>query len=407
MDNLLDRFIRYVKIDTQSDFNSKISPSSKKQLDLAVVLKEELISLGLNDVELDENGYIMATLPANTDKNAPVIGLIAHMDTSPDMSGNNVNPKIIKDYDGNDIILNQKNNTLLSPDDFKELKNYTGKTLITTDGTTLLGADDKAGIAEIMTALEYLINNPQIKHGRVRIAFSPDEEIGRGADNLDVKKFGAAYAYTVDGGELGQLEYENFNAANVNVTINGKNIHPGSAKNKMKNSILIAYELHSMLPVNERPEFTEMYEGFFHLNSISGTVEKTDMYYIIRDHDKDKFNNKKTLFKKAVDFINKKYGPKTVKYNMKEMYYNMREKIEPVFHVVEIAKKAIEKAGITPIINPIRGGTDGAKLSYKGLPTPNIFTGGHNFHGKYEYIPLESMHKAVEVIINIIELYLQ
>ncbi|SCG82301.1 tripeptide aminopeptidase [Proteiniborus sp. DW1] len=405
MKKVVDRFLNYVAIDTKSEYDSQDFPSSKKQFELANLLVKELNELGLKDVSVDENCYVMATLPSNTDKKVPTIGFIAHMDTSPDMSGENVKPKIVENYDGGDIILNKENNIVLSPKDFPELKEYIGKTLITTDGTTLLGADDKAGIAEIMTAIEYLVNNPQIEHGDIKVAFTPDEEVGRGADYFDVKKFNADFAYTVDGGRLGELEYENFNAAGVKLTIKGRNVHPGSAKNKMINSMEIAMELNSMLPENQKPKYTEGYEGFFLLSSLNGDVEETKASYIIRDHFRDKFEEKKGLMQKVVDFLNAKYGEGTVHLEIKDQYYNMKEKIEPVMHIVDTAKRAMEELGITPLITPVRGGTDGARLSYMGLPCPNLFTGGHNYHGKYEFIPVESMEKAVEVILKIIELY--
>lgn len=405
MSKVVERFLKYVKYDTKSDENSTSTPSTQGQLVLAKELAKELEDIGLKDISVDENGYVMATLPSNTDKEVPTIGFIAHMDTSPDMSGKDVNPMLIENYDGGDIVLNKEENIVLSPKEFPELKNYIGKTLITTDGTTLLGADDKAGVAEIVTAMEYLINNPEIEHGTIKICFTPDEEIGRGADHFDVEKFNADFAYTIDGGHIGELEYENFNAARANITVNGRNVHPGSAKNKMINSMLIAMELHSMLPVNERPEYTEGYEGFYLLINIEGHVEKTNLSYIIRDHDRVKFERKKELLQNVVKFLNEKYGKNTVVLKMKDQYYNMKEKIEPVMYIVETARKAMEKVGVTPDITPVRGGTDGARLSYMGLPTPNIFTGGHNYHGKYEYIPTFAMEKAVEVILKIIELY--
>ncbi|TAH63031.1 MAG: peptidase T [Gottschalkiaceae bacterium] len=405
MSKVVDKFLRYIKIDTKSEFDSADFPSTKSQFNLAKLLVEELKALGLDDASVDENCYVMATLPANINKEVPTIGFIAHMDTSPDMSGENVNPQIIQDYNGKDIVLNKKNNVILSPKDFPELNTYIGKTLITTDGTTLLGADDKAGIAEIMTVIEYLVQNPHMEHGAIKVAFTPDEEVGRGADYFNVDKFGADFAYTVDGGELGELEYENFNAAGVKLTIYGRNVHPGASKNKMINSMEIAMELNSLLPENQKPEYTEGYEGFFHLTSISGDVEKTNMGYIIRDHFKDKFEEKKALMENVVHFLNSKYGENTIQLEIKDQYYNMKEKIEPVMHIVDTAKSAMEELGITPKIKPIRGGTDGSRLSYMGLPCPNLFTGGHNFHGKYEFICTESMESAVKVILKIIELY--
>ncbi|MFA5524976.1 MAG: peptidase T [Tissierellales bacterium] len=406
MKKVVDRFLNYVAIDTKSEYDSPCFPSTKKQFGLANLLVKELNELGLKDVTVDENCYVMATLPSNIECEVPTIGFIAHMDTSPDMSGENVKPKIVDNYDGGDIILNKENNMVLSPKDFPELKNYIGQTLITTDGNTLLGADDKAGVAEIMTAIDHLVNNPQLKHGEIKFAFTPDEEVGKGADYFNVDKFNADFAYTVDGGGLGELEYENFNAAGVKLIIRGRNVHPGSSKNKMINSMEIAMELNSMLPKNQKPEYTEGYEGFFLLSSINGDVEETKASYIIRDHFKDKFEEKKILMQKIVDFLNAKYGEDTVHVEIKNQYYNMKEKIEPVMHIVNTAKKAMEELGITPLIKPIRGGTDGARLSFMGLPCPNLFTGGHNSHGRYEFIPTESMEKAVEVILKIVELYI-
>lgn len=405
MTKVVERFIKYVKIDTKSDPNSPSCPSTYKQMNLAKELVKELNEIGLQDVSLDQNGYIMATLPSNMDKEVPIIGFIAHMDTAPSMSGENVNPQFIENYDGNDIILNEENNVILSPKDFPDLRNYIGKTLITTDGTTLLGADDKAGIAEIITAMEYLVNNPDIKHGTIKIGFTPDEEIGRGADKFDVDKFGADFAYTLDGGPIGELEYENFNAAGVKITVNGRSVHPGSAKNKMINSAEIAMELNSLLPENEKPQYTDGYEGFIHLIGIKGDVEQTQVGYIIRDHNMDEFEKKKKLMMNAVDFLNSKYSNNTVKAEITDQYYNMKEKIVPIIHIVETAKLAIEEVGVKSDIKPVRGGTDGSRLSYMGLPCPNIFTGGHNFHGKYEYIPTFVMDKAVEVVLKITELY--
>ncbi|WP_352404515.1 peptidase T [Sporanaerobacter acetigenes] len=403
MSNVVERFLRYVKYETTSCEDSNTVPSTENQIIFARELGKELKELGLSDVSVDENGYVMATLTSNVDKQVPTIGFISHMDTSPDMSGEDVSPKIIKNYDGEDIVLNESKNIVLSPDDFPELKLYIGKELITTDGTTLLGADDKAGIAEIVTAMEYLIQNPQIPHGTIKIGFTPDEEIGSGADHFDIAKFDAQYAYTVDGGPLGELEYENFNAAGVKIHIQGRNVHPGSAKNKMINSMIVAMELNNMLPVNERPEYTEEYEGFFHLVGMRGTVEYTTIEYIIRDHNKDKFEQKKNLINQIVKFLNVKYGD-IISIEIKDQYYNMKEKIEPVIHIVNMAKRAMEEVGVEPLISPIRGGTDGARLSYMGLPCPNLFTGGHNFHGKFEYIPTFAMEKAVEVILKIVEL---
>ncbi len=398
------RFIRYAKIDTQSNPESSDCPSTKKQLDLAKQVVSELNGMGLEDVSMDENGYVMASLPSNSDKEIPTIGFIAHLDTAPDFSGKSVKPQIVENYDGKDIVLNEELNIILSPDDFSELLKYKGQDLITTNGTTLLGADDKAGVAEIITAVEYLCNNPEIEHGTIKVAFTPDEEIGRGANLFDVDKFGADFAYTIDGGEIGELEYENFNASIAKIKINGRNVHPGTAKNQMINSITIAMELQAMLPVNERPEYTENYEGFYLLFDIKGSVETTEMTYIIRDHDLKKYKQKNKLMKRVVKFLNKKYGKNTVELKIENQYYNMKEKIEPVIHIVETAEKAMLAVGVEPVKKPIRGGTDGARLSFMGLPTPNIFTGGHNFHGKFEYIPIQSMQKAVEVILKIIEL---
>ena len=402
---LLKRFFHYISIDTQSNPSSDTFPSTKKQFDLAKVLVKELKALGLEDAHMDDNCYVMATLPANTNNDIPVIGFLAHIDTSPDMSGKDIKPQIVENYNGQDILLNQQNNLYLKVNDFPELKKYIGQTLITTDGTTLLGADDKAGIAEIMTAVEYLVRNPEIKHGTIKIGFTPDEEIGKGVDHFDVNRFGADYAYTIDGGEIGEIDYENFNAAFAKIKVQGRNVHPGMAKNKMINSMLVGSEFNDMLPVFERPEFTEDYEGFFHLIKFDGTVEESTMQYIIRDHNRDLFENRKKMMYHVADFINKKYGEGTITIEMKDQYYNMREKVEPVYHIVEIAEKAMKELDIKPRIMPIRGGTDGSRLSYMGLPCPNIFAGGHNFHGKYEFIPLESMEKATRVILKIIELY--
>lgn len=403
MEKLVERFIRYAKVNTQSNENVKTCPSSPGQIQLAQILVSELQDLGMSEVSMDGNGYVMATLPGNSVKTVPVIGFISHMDTSPDFKADRVNPQIV-DHVGKPIVLNARENIVLSPVDFPVINRYLGQQIITTDGTTLLGADNKAGIAEIITAMDYLLHHPEIKHGPVRICFTPDEEIGRGADKLDVKKFNASYAYTVDGGGIGEIEYENFNAAKAKIVIQGLNVHPGSAKNKMKNSMLIAMELNNMLPASEVPEHTEGYEGFYHLIDFSGIVDSTVINYIIRDHDSEKFNKKKDLLIKIVDHLNLKYGPRTVTLIMVDQYYNMKEKIEPVFHIVDLASKAISARGITPMVNPIRGGTDGSKLSFMGLPCPNIFTGGHNFHSRYEFIPIRSMEKAVEVIVKIVEL---
>ncbi len=402
---LLERFLRYISIDTQSDPNSATFPSTAKQFDLLRMLADELKSFGLEDAHMDEHGYVMATLPANTDKEVPVVGFLAHVDSSPDMAAANIRAQVIENYSGGDVLLNRELGMYMKVADFPELENYKGQTLITTDGTTLLSADDKAGIAEIMTAVEFLCQHPEIKHGTIKIGFTPDEEIGRGVDYFDVKKFGAQYAYTLDGGEIGELEYENFNAAFARVQIQGRNIHPGTAKGKMKNAILIGHEFNEMLPVFERPEHTEGYEGFFHITKFDGVVEQAEIQYIVRDHDMQLFEDKKQLMRDIAVFMNRKYGEGTIQLQLNDQYYNMREKVEPVYHIVAIAEKAIRELGIEPIIKPIRGGTDGSRLSYMGLPCPNIFAGGHNFHGKYEYIPLESMEKATQVILKVIELF--
>lgn len=408
MQHIINRFISYVTVDTESDPNSDTTPSTAKQWDLANKLVEELKSIGLSDVTIDENAYIMATLPSNVDYEVPTIGFIAHFDTTPDFTGANVNPQIVENYDGGDIILNKEQNIVLSPSYFSDLLLYKGQTLITTDGTTLLGADDKAGITEIVTAMEYLINNPDIKHGTIKVGFTPDEEIGRGAHKFDVEKFGADWAYTMDGSQIGELEYENFNAAGVKVTIKGKSVHPGYAKGKMINSLLIANKFISKLPKKEVPEKTKGYEGFFHVSNIKGSIEHTEIGLIIRDHSKKKFEERKKTIQAIVDKINKKYASKfgedIISAEIKDQYFNMKEKVEPVYHIVEIAEKAMMELGIKPLIKPIRGGTDGSQLSFMGLPCPNIFAGGHNFHGKYEYVPVESMQKATEVIIKIAEI---
>ncbi|MCR9264644.1 MAG: peptidase T [Flavobacteriaceae bacterium] len=403
MEKLLSRFLDYVTTDTQSDPYSKTTPSTEKQWTLAKKLVLELHQIGLQEVSIDENAYIMATLPANTDKKVPTIGFISHMDTSPDFSGRNVKPQIIKDYDGKDIILNKAKDIVLSPDYFEDLLQYQGQTLITTDGNTLLGADDKAGIAEIITAMEYLAQHPEIKHGKIRVAFTPDEEIGRGAHKFDVKKFGADWAYTMDGSQVGELEYENFNAASAKIIVKGKSVHPGYAKNKMVNAIAIANEFLSLLPPREVPEHTTGMEGFFHVHKIKGEIENAQIDMIIRDHDAIHFQARKELLASIADKLAQKHGD-CITVEIEDQYRNMREKVEPVFHIVEIAQEAMESLGIEPIIKPIRGGTDGSQLSFMGLPCPNIFAGGHNFHGKYEYVPLESMEKAVRVIVKICEL---
>jgi len=404
MTTVKDRFLKYARIKTTSDPDSDTCPSSAVQFDLARVLEAELREMGMEDVELDRNCYLMATLPANTDKPIPTIGFIAHMDTSPDMSGENVNPQIISSYDGGEIVLNPALNVRMSPDEFPELKKYVGQELITTDGTTLLGADDKAGVAVILSAMAYLFDHPEIKHGRIRVGFTPDEEVGRGADLFDVAKFAAEYAYTVDGGEIGELEYETFNAAQAIVTINGRNVHPGAAKNKMINSILLAMEFNAMLPVNERPEFTEGREGFAHLMSVKGTVESTKLVYIIRDHDRSVLEKRKQYMQDAAAYLNRRLGKTIVELEIKDQYYNMREKIEPVYHIVEDARQAMLSLGIQPVIVPVRGGTDGSRLSYMGLPTPNLFTGGMYYHGKYEILPVRSLELAVDVVVRLIEI---
>jgi tripeptide aminopeptidase len=404
MEKLVERFIRYAKINTRSDENSKKCPSTPGQVELAHLLVDEMKEIGLQDITLDENGYAMATLPANNVKDIPALGFLAHLDTSPDGKADKVNPQIM-DHLGKGLLLNRKENIILSPVEFPVMNNYIGQQLITTDGTTLLGADDKAGIAEIITAMDFLVRHPEIKHGPVRIAFTPDEEIGRGADRFDMKKFYAQHAFTIDGGGIGEIEYENFNAARARISIQGLNVHPGTAKNRMKNSMLIAMELNSMLPASDVPEHTEAYEGFFHLTDISGTVDSSTVNYLIRDHDAKLFNKKKDLLIRIVDHLNMKYGPRTVKLTLVDQYYNMKEKIEPVFEIVVLARKAILAAGITPRIIPIRGGTDGSRLSYMGLPCPNLFTGGHNFHSRYEFIPVKSMEKAVEVIVKMVEMH--
>ena len=404
MEKILDRFLRYVSVDTQSDENSESQPSSAKQLDLLRMLRDELTAMGV-EATLDEYGYVMAKLPSNIDRKVPVVGFIAHVDTSPDASGANVRPQIIENYDGGDIALKGVPGLFLKPSEFPELLAHKGETIITTDGTTLLGADDKAGVAEIMNAVQYMVEHPEFKHGEIRIGFTPDEEIGRGVVKFDVKKFGAEYAYTMDGGEVGELEFENFNAASAKIHIQGRNVHPGYAKGKMKNAILIGMELNSLLPVQQRPEFTEGYEGFFHIISFKGSVEEADFGYIIRDHDRAKFEEKKEVIGKCVAFINEKYGEGTASLDVKDQYYNMRQQVEPYYFIVEKAVKAMEMEGIEARIQPIRGGTDGANLSFKGLPCPNIFAGGLNFHGKMEFAPLESIEKASRVVLNIISLF--
>lgn len=402
--NLLERFLKYVSIHTTSDENTGLVPSTPQQMEFAKILAEELKDMGMQDVSLDKKGYLMATLPSNIDKDVPTVGFISHLDTSPDMSGKNVKPRIVENYDGNDIVLNEKENIVLSPKQFPELTMYRGQSLVVTNGLTLLGADDKAGIAEIMTAMDYFIKNPDVKHGKVRIAFNPDEEIGRGAHHFDVEKFGCQFAYTMDGGEIGELEYENFNAAGAKVTFYGTNVHPGYAKNKMVNSMKIATKFMATVPANESPEYTDGYEGFYHLTGIGGDVEKTTVSYIIRDHDRKKFEERKAHLQMLVDKINSEFGDNTATLEVKDQYYNMKEKVEPVKYIVDIASEAIRQAGVEPKVKPIRGGTDGAQLSFKGLPCPNIFAGGHNFHGKYEFVPIQSMEKATEVVKNIIKI---
>lgn len=401
--NIADRFLKYVSFHTTSDSETNLTPSTPGQMVFAQFLAEELKSIGLSDVSLDSNGYLMATLPANTDKKVPTIGFISHVDTSPDMSGKNIKPKIIYDYDGNDILLNEEKLIVLETSTYPEILQYKGQDVIVTDGTTLLGADDKAGIAAIVTAMEYLIANPDIKHGKVRVGFTPDEEIGRGAHLFDVEKFGAEWAYTIDGGEIGELEYENFNAAGAKVTFHGINVHPGYAKRKMKNSIRIANQFISMLPRHETPEHTEGYEGFYHLMSLEGTVETTTLNYIIRDHDRDRFERRKKEMTHLVNKINTEFGENAAEIEINDQYYNMREKVEPLMHIVDLAADAMREADVEPNIKPIRGGTDGSQLSFKGLPCPNIFAGGHNFHGRFEYVPIQSMEKSSQVIINIIK----
>ena len=403
--NLTDRFLKYVKFDTQSDELTNLTPSTPGQYKFAQALEKELHELGLEEISLDENGYLMATLPANTDREVPTVGFIAHLDTSPDLSGHNVNPRIVKAYDGGDITLDAANDVVLSPSEFPELLHYVGQDLIVTDGTTLLGADDKAGIAEIISAVEYLKAHPEIEHGKIRIAFNPDEEIGQGAHKFDVERFGADWAYTMDG-EVGELEYENFNAAVANVTFKGRNVHPGYAKHKMVNSIRIANQFILMLPRWETPEHTEGYEGFYHLVKIEGDVEKTTLTYIIRDHDRDRFERRKRELEHLTRKTNNEF-PGCATIEIRDQYFNMREKIEPVMHIITIAEKAMELAGVTPKVQPIRGGTDGAQLSFKGLPCPNIFAGGLNFHGRYEFVPIPSMEKAEKTIVEIARLVAQ
>ncbi len=408
MQHLIDRFISYVTIDTESDPNSTSTPSTKKQLVLAKLLVKELKKIGMTEVTIDKNGYVMGTLPSNVAHEVPTIGFVSHYDTTPDFTGLNVKPQIISNYDGKDIVLNAEQNIVLSPNYFKDLLLYKGQTLITTNGLTLLGADDKAGLTEIVSAMEYLIQNPDIKHGKIRVGFTPDEEIGRGADLFDVEKFAADWAYTMDGSQIGELEYENFNAAGAKITFKGKSVHPGYAKGKMINSMLIANDFINELPKHETPQETKNYEGFFHVHHLNGSIEETVLELIIRDHDAKKFKKRKELIHAITKKINKKFakqfGEDIVIAEVKDQYYNMKEKVEPVMFIVDLAEKAMKDLGIEPLIKPIRGGTDGCRLSYMGLPCPNIFAGGHNFHGKYEYVPVESMQKAVDVIIKIAEL---
>jgi tripeptide aminopeptidase len=401
--HITNRFIRYASVDTESDPNNPAFPSTLKQWDLARILEKELHEIGMQDIELDKHCYLMATLPSNIDYEVPTIGFISHIDTSPDFTGKNVRPQIIENYDGKDIVLNADENIILSPEYFDDILQYKGQTIITTDGTTLLGADDKAGVTEIVSAMEYLIQHPEIKHGTIRICFTPDEEVGKGAHLFDVKKFGAAWAYTMDGSQIGELEYENFNAAAAKITITGKIVHPGYAKGKMINSMLIANEFIAMLPTNEVPEKTAGYEGFFHLHDVNGSVEETVLEYIVRDHDMDLFLQRKFLIKTIADDLNREHGEDLVKVEIKDQYFNMKEKVTPVMHIVDIAEEVMLDIGITPLIKAIRGGTDGSQLSFKGLPCPNIFAGGHNFHGRFEYVPVESMIKATEVIVGIAE----
>ncbi|MBQ6747243.1 MAG: peptidase T [Bacteroidaceae bacterium] len=404
MEKLIERFLKYVSFETTSDEEAGVTPSTPGQMVLAKYLKEELESLGLQEVFLDDNGYLYATLPANIDQQVPVVGFIAHMDTAPDMSGKNVTPRIVQNYDGGDIVLNAAESIVLSPSQFPELKNHVGEDLIVTDGNTLLGADDKAGIAEIISGVEYLMQHPEIEHGKIRIAFNPDEEIGLGAHKFDVERFGCDFAYTFDGGEVGELEFENFNAAAAKLTFTGRNVHPGTAKNKMINSIRVANHFISMLPSHETPEHTEGYEGFYHVISFNGTVEQTVVNYIIRDHSRERFESRKREFQHLTNKINAEYGEGTLKLELRDQYYNMREKIEPVMYVIDIAKEAMLASDVQPVVKAIRGGTDGAQLSFKGLPCPNIFAGGMNMHGRFEYVPIPSMEKAMKVMVKIAEL---
>jgi len=401
--NITERFLKYVSFTTTSDENTNMTPSTPGQMIFAKYLVDELKSIGLTEVDVDKNGYIMATLPANTKKEVPTIGFIAHMDTSPDMSGKNPKPRVVANYDGNNIVLNEEKAIVLETAKYPEILLYIGQDVVVTDGNTLLGADDKAGLAEIVSAMEYLVAHPEIKHGKIRVGFTPDEEIGQGADHFDVEKFGAEWAYTMDGGEIGELEFENFNAASAKVTFKGVNVHPGYARHKMLNSMRVAHQFASMIPRHETPEHTEGYEGFFHLTNMEGTVEKSSLSYIIRDHDRDRFERRKKEFTHLVNKINAEFGDGTATLELRDQYYNMREKIEPVMHIIDLAFNAMNDVGVTPKVKPIRGGTDGSRLSYMGLPCPNIFAGGHNFHGRFEFVPVQSMEKAMQVIVKIAE----
>lgn len=402
--NITDRFLHYVSFPTTSDENTGMNPSTPGQMVFAQALYEELTQMGLKEVSLDKNGYLMATLPANTDEKKPTIGFIAHLDTSPDASGKHIKPRIVSNYDGKDILLNQEKQIWLETAKYPEIQQYKGQDIIVTDGTTLLGADDKAGVAEIISAAEYLLEHPEIKHGKIRIGFTPDEEIGQGADHFDVQKFGADFAYTMDGGQIGELEFENFNAAAAKITVHGLNVHPGYAYHKMRNSMRIAYQLAVMIPRWQTPEHTEGYEGFYHLTGMQGDVEKTTLNYIIRDFDRYNFESRKKELQHLVNKVNAEFGEGTAEIEIRDQYYNMREKIEPVMYVVDLAKKAMQAVDVKPVVSPIRGGTDGARLSFEGLPCPNIFAGGHNFHGRFEYVPIQSMQKAMQVILKIVEL---
>ena len=401
--NITERFLKYVSFTTTSDENTNMTPSTPGQMIFAKYLVDELKSIGLTEVDVDKNGYIMATLPANIQKEVPTIGFVAHMDTSPDMSGKNPKPRVVANYDGNDIVLNEEKAIVLETAKYPEILLYIGQDVVVTDGNTLLGADDKAGLAEIVSAMEYLVAHPEIKHGKIRVGFTPDEEIGQGADHFDVEKFGAEWAYTMDGGEIGELEFENFNAASAKVTFKGVNVHPGYARHKMLNSMRVAHQFASMIPRHETPEHTEGYEGFFHLTNMEGTVEKSSLSYIIRDHDRDRFERRKKEFTHLVNKINAEFGDGTATLELRDQYYNMREKIEPVMHIIDLAFNAMNDVGVTPKVKPIRGGTDGSRLSYMGLPCPNIFAGGHNFHGRFEFVPVQSMEKAMQVIVKIAE----